>query len=211
MWLAQYPRNRALYREKVGLVLHERVNNMRVWRVAVFLNGLVCKDPKLATADDFFFAGLNIPGNTMNPLGSAVTPVFTPQLPGLNTLGTGLARLDLAPGGGLVPPHYHPRATEILVVLQGQILVGFVSSDNRLFIKLLRVGDVFVFPKALIHFQFNSGRAPATAIVSFNSQNPGVVLLANALFGTAPKIPDFILAKAFQIDKKVVDYLQTKF
>ncbi|ONK65762.1 uncharacterized protein A4U43_C06F680 [Asparagus officinalis] len=39
----------------------------------VFVNGLVCKDPKLALADDFFFSGLNMPGNTSNRLGSKVT------------------------------------------------------------------------------------------------------------------------------------------
>ncbi|KAF9605159.1 hypothetical protein IFM89_014150 [Coptis chinensis] len=39
------------------------------------VNGLVCKDPKLAQANDFFFSGLHLPGNTSNLLGSKVTPV----------------------------------------------------------------------------------------------------------------------------------------
>ncbi|ONK65761.1 uncharacterized protein A4U43_C06F670 [Asparagus officinalis] len=87
----------------------------------VFVNGLVCKDPKLAVADDFFFSGLNMPGNTSNRLGSKVTLVSAANLPGLNTLGISLARLDFAPYG-LNPPHTHPRATEILTVLEGTFL-----------------------------------------------------------------------------------------
>ncbi|KAJ6805559.1 putative germin-like protein 2-1 [Iris pallida] len=46
----------------------------------VFVNGLVCEDPKLAKREDFFFAGLDEPGNMSNPLGSMVTPVAAGQL-----------------------------------------------------------------------------------------------------------------------------------
>ncbi|KAL3534165.1 hypothetical protein ACH5RR_002626, partial [Cinchona calisaya] len=81
------------------------------------VNGLECKDPKQVTADDFFFSGLQKPGNTSNPFGSKVTPVFATQLPGLNTLGISIVRIDYAPWG-INPPHTHPRATEILTVLE---------------------------------------------------------------------------------------------
>ncbi|CAI9758372.1 unnamed protein product [Fraxinus pennsylvanica] len=77
----------------------------------VFVNGKICKDPNMVSANDFFFPGLNMPGNTSNPLGSKVTPVNVNQLPGLNTLGISLARIDFAPYG-LNPPHTHPRGTE---------------------------------------------------------------------------------------------------
>ncbi|XP_020209941.1 germin-like protein subfamily 1 member 20, partial [Cajanus cajan] len=63
----------------------------------VFVNGKFCKDPKLVKAEDFF---KHVdPANTNNPLGSQVTPVFVDQLPGLNTLGIALARIDFAPKG----------------------------------------------------------------------------------------------------------------
>ncbi|RQO99007.1 hypothetical protein POPTR_013G051901v4 [Populus trichocarpa] len=84
----------------------------------VFVNGKFCKDPKLATENDFFFPGLNIARNTSNPVGSVVTPANVAQIPGLNTLGISLVRIDYAPYGGLNPPHTHPRATEILTVLE---------------------------------------------------------------------------------------------
>uniref|UniRef100_A0A6V7QYG1 Germin-like protein n=1 Tax=Ananas comosus var. bracteatus TaxID=296719 RepID=A0A6V7QYG1_ANACO len=116
----------------------------------IFVNGFVCKDPNVATPEDFFLPGLDKPGNTMNKVGSSVTLVSAAQLPGLNTLGISLARIDFGPNG-LNPPHTHPRATEILTVVEGTLCVGFVTSnpDNKLFAKVLNKGDVFVFPKDL--------------------------------------------------------------
>ncbi|KAM7528760.1 hypothetical protein LguiB_032170 [Lonicera macranthoides] len=178
-------------------------------KTAVFVNGKFCKNPKLATADDFFFSGLRNAGNTSNPVGSAVTQANVAQIPGLNTLGISLVRIDYAPNG-LNPPHTHPRATEALIVLEGTLYVGFVSSnpENRLFTKVLNKGDVFVFPEGLIHFQFNVGKTNAVAIAGLSSQNPGVITIANAVFGSNPPISPDVLTKAFQVDKKVIDYLQ---
>ncbi|KAG5625797.1 hypothetical protein H5410_011015 [Solanum commersonii] len=153
----------------------------------VFVNGKVCKDPKVVTADDFFKSGLNVPGNTSNQLGSVVTAVNVNNLPGLNTLGISLARIDFAPHG-LNPPHTHPRGTEVLTVLEGTLYVGFVLSTR-----------------------FNVGKTKAVAFAGLSSQNPGVITIANAVFGSDPPINDDVLAKAFQVDKKVVDYLQSQF
>lgn len=176
------------------------------------VNGLACKDPKDVGANDFFFSGLHVPGNTTNPLGSRVTPVFVAQLPGLNTLGIAMARIDYKPWG-INPPHTHPRATEILTVLEGTLEVGFVTSnpENRLISKVLQKGDVFVFPVGLVHFQRNVGYGNAVAIAALSSQNPGVITIANAVFGSTPQISDDVLARAFQIDKTTVDNIQAKF
>ncbi|PQQ01149.1 germin-like protein subfamily 1 member 13 [Prunus yedoensis var. nudiflora] len=182
-------------------------------RDGVFVNGKFCKDPKLVNAKDFFFSGLQNPRNTKNPVGSNVTAVNVDNLAGLNTLGISLARIDFAPNG-LNPPHTHPRATEILVVLEGTLYVGFVTSNgdgNRLFSKVLYKGDVFVFPIGLIHFQLNVGHVNAVAFAGLSSQNPGVITIANAVFGSKPPINPDVLTKAFQVDNKVVDYLQKQF
>ncbi|XP_059664600.1 germin-like protein subfamily 1 member 13 [Cornus florida] len=185
------------------------INDMKS---AVFVNGKFCKDPKLAKAEDFFFKGLNIPGNTNNKVGSNVTTVNVDTLPGLNTLGVSLVRIDYAPKG-LNPPHTHPRATEVLAVLEGTLYVGFVTSNpnNTLFTKVLYPGDVFVFPIGLIHFQFNVGKTNAVAFAGLSSQNPGVITIANAVFGSKPPISPDVLTKAFQLDKKVIEYLQAQF
>ncbi|XP_077242841.1 putative germin-like protein 2-1 [Tasmannia lanceolata] len=181
----------------------------------VLVNGKVCKDPKLVKANDFFKKGLNKAGNTDNRVGSNVTQVNVAQIPGLNTLGISMARIDFAPYG-LNPPHTHPRATEMIVVQEGTLYVGFVTSNlangqNRLISKVLNKGDVFVFPIGLIHFQFNVGKTNAVAIAALSSQNPGVITIANAVFGSNPSISDDVLAKAFQVDKSLVDHLQALF
>lgn len=134
------------------------------------------------------------------------------QLPGLNTLGISMVRIDYAPWG-INPPHTHPRATEILTVIDGSLQVGFVTSnpENALITKTLQKGDVFVFPVGLVHFQRNVGTGNAVAIAALSSQNPGVITIANAVFGSKPDLSGDILAKAFQVDKSVVDQLQTKF
>ncbi|KAK7373387.1 hypothetical protein VNO80_06793 [Phaseolus coccineus] len=178
---------------------------------AVFVNGKLCKDPKVVKAEDFFRHVE--PGNTSNPLGAQVTQVFVDQLPGLNTLGISLARIDFAPKG-LNPPHTHPRGTEILIVVEGTLYVGFGTSNqdgNRLFTKVLNKGDVFVFPIGLIHFQLNVGYGNAVAIAALSSQNPGTITIANALFKANPSISSEVLTKAFQVDKTIIDYLQKQF
>ncbi|XP_028786295.1 germin-like protein subfamily 1 member 16 [Neltuma alba] len=174
----------------------------------VFVNGKFCKDPKLVSANDFFYGGLK-QGDTSGPLGSAVSPVAVNEIPGLNTLGISLARIDFAPKG-LNPPHTHPRGTEILVVLEGTLLVGFVTSnpENRLFTKVLHKGDVFVFPIGLIHFQLNVGYENAVAIAGLSSQNAGVITIANAVFKSDPPISAEVLTKAFQVDKNIIAAIQ---
>jgi quercetin dioxygenase-like cupin family protein len=163
-------------------------------------------------AEDFFFSGLQNLGNTDNPVGSNVTTVNVEKIPGLNTLGISLARIDFAPYGEN-PPHTHPRGTEILVVIEGTLLVGFVTSnpENHLFTKVLNKGDVFVFPIGLIHFQFNVRHTNAIAISGLSSQNAGVITIADAIFESDPPINPDVLSKAFQLDKNIVEYLQKKF
>lgn len=174
------------------------------------MNGKFCKDPNHVNADDFFFSGLDVVGEP-NKQGSNVTQVNVGNLKGLNTLGISLARLDFAPYG-LNPPHTHPRATEILVVIEGSLHVGFVTSNpNKLFTKVLNKGDVFVFPIGLIHFQLNVGHGPALAFAGLSSQNAGVITIADAVFNSDPMISLDVLTKAFQVDKNVIQYLQKQF
>ncbi|KAK0601391.1 hypothetical protein LWI29_023806 [Acer saccharum] len=93
-------------------------------KTAIFVNGRFCKDPSLATGDDFTFSGLNIPADTNNLLGENVTLLTVDYFPGLNTLGITIARADFAPGG-VIPPHIHPRGTELAVSPKGHYLCWF--------------------------------------------------------------------------------------
>ena len=178
----------------------------------VRVNGLACKAAKEVVVEDFYFSGLHVAGNTTNKQGSAVTAVNVAQIGGLNTMGISVVRIDYAPNG-LNPPHSHPRSTEILAVLEGCLHVGVVTSDpeNRHFTKVLAKGDVFVFPKGLVHYQFNNGNTHAVAIAALSSQNPGVITVANVVFGSEPAISDDVITKAFQVEKNTVDWIQAQF
>lgn len=172
------------------------------------VNGYPCKSN--VTADDFFFEGLAKAGATNNSAGSGVTGANVQKIPGLNTLGVSLARIDYAPGG-LNPPHTHPRATEIVFVLEGKLDVGFITTANVLISKTIKKGDVFVFPKALVHFQKNNGKSKAAVIAAFNSQLPGTQSIAATLFAATPAVPTDVLAKAFRIGTKDIENIKTKF
>nr|GMC91756.1 putative germin-like protein 2-1 [Ipomoea batatas] len=187
-------------------------------QAAVFVNGKACKDPNLVDANDFYMpAGFNTPagGVSQSNLGLIVKLLNVDRFPGLNTMGLSIARTDFE-RNGLIPPHTHPRATEVVFVLRGTLEVGFVSSNplngqkNKLYTKTLKPGDVFIFPKGLVHYLYNVGRTNATVFSSFSSQKPGFVILANSAFGSAPPISDDVLTKAFRLDKQVIDYLQSQ-
>jgi len=169
-----------------------------------FLNGFPCINPSTVNASQFKTPALGVPGNTSaNPFGFNVTLTTVKNLPGLNTQGLALARTDFAKGG-LVPPHIHPRASEIAFVVKGVVLVGFVDTSNKLFTQNLKAGDVFVFPKAQLHFLLNLGDSTAITISGLNSQSPGAQIVPLAAFGSNPEIPLAVLEKAFQISSEEV-------
>ena len=172
-------------------------------RAALRLNGFPCKRPENVTANDFFSDVLAAPGNTGNPVGSVVTAANVENLPGLNTMGVSMSRIDYAPWG-VNPLHTHPRATELLFAVEGCPNVGFVTTAGKLFARTVCKGELFVFPRALVHFQQNNGDAPAVAISAFNGQLPGTQSLAMAMFGSSPPMPTDVLVKALQVDGGMV-------
>ncbi|KAK9948078.1 hypothetical protein M0R45_003666 [Rubus argutus] len=159
--------------------------------------GYSCKQPARVTVDDFVFSGLGVAGNTTNIIKAAVTPAFAAQFPGVNGLGISLARLDLAPGG-VIPFHTHPGASEVLVLVQGTLVAGFISSDNTVYLKTLKKGDVMIFPQGLLHFQVNAGGSSALAFVSFSSPSPGLQILDFALFKN--NLPTSLIAATTFLD-----------
>ena len=53
----------------------------------------------MTVAEDFFFSGLDNPGNTSNAVASNVTTVNVEKIKGLNTLGISMVRIDYEPYG----------------------------------------------------------------------------------------------------------------
>ncbi|PKI55526.1 hypothetical protein CRG98_024138 [Punica granatum] len=173
----------------------------------VRVNGFPCKATFNAT--DFSSNILAKPGATNNSMGSRVTGANVMKIPGLNTLSISLSRIDYAPGG-LNPPHTHPRATEVVFVLEGELDVGFITTADVLISKSIQKGEIFVFPRGLVHFQKNNGKEPAAVVAAFNSQLPGTQSIAATLFAASPPVPDNVLTKAFQVGTKEVNKIKTR-
>ncbi|PHU14045.1 hypothetical protein BC332_15250 [Capsicum chinense] len=185
-------------------------------QTSVFVNGKTCKNPNLATANDFYFSGLNVSGDVYPKFGIAVTVVGVKEMPGLNTLGISTSRADIEPQS-LFPFHTHPRGTELVTVLKGTLLVGIFVSDpanifkRRLLSKILYPGDVFVFPRGLIHFLYNVGNKKASLFGTYNSQNPGLITIPSSIISSTPRVMDTILAEGFQLNKTQIAELRRKF
>lgn len=108
--------------------------------------------------------------------------------------------------GGINAAHYHPRSAELLLVIQGWLEVGFVDSNNKLISQVLQTGDLFVFPKALVHFQVNRDpRYPAVGLSAFGSTNDGAVVLPRTLFTSG--INKDVLAETFKTDADTINEL----
>lgn len=145
-------------------------------------SGYPCKPEQLVTASDFSNSGLARPGPTIQPFNTGLASASVAQYPALNGLGISATRFDIYPGG-VVPLLTHPRATELLFVLEGSMVAGLISAArNAVYIKTLRKGDLFVFPKGLLHFQYNPGNTTTTGFSAYSSSDPGLQIVDWALF-----------------------------
>ncbi|XP_028773075.1 germin-like protein 9-3 [Neltuma alba] len=114
------------------------------------------------------------------------------------------------PAGSINPPHTHPRSAELLLVAQGTLQVGFVDTNNKLFTSTLQTGDMFIFPKGLVHFQHNAyDNQTALALSVFGSANAGTVSIPSTLFNST--IDDSVLALAFKTDVATIQTLKKGF
>lgn len=88
---------------------------------------------------------------------------------------------------GINLPHTHPRATEINFSVDGDFQVGFFQEGDSAFVmNNLHRNQAAIFPKGAIHFEQNLNCVPATFIAAFNSEDPGVLTIGNAFFGSIP-------------------------
>ncbi|KAK0603933.1 hypothetical protein LWI29_010277 [Acer saccharum] len=156
----------------------------------------------------FTFTGMRSLIGAQPPENFKISKACITEFPALTGQGVSLAFLQF-PTGSLNPPHTHPRSAELLFLIEGSLEVGFTDTMNKLYKQTLQAGDIFMFPKGLVHFQYNpDGKKPATAVSSFGSPNPGTVSLALNLFTT---IDDDILAKALKTDVVTTKFLRANF
>ncbi|CAO2842011.1 unnamed protein product [Amaranthus hypochondriacus] len=136
-----------------------------------------------------------------------VVPALDVTFPALNGLGLSIFRLDLGVSG-VVPIHSH-RVSELILVIEGTIIAGFIGSDNTPYYKTLTKGDIMIFPQTLLHFQINIGDVPATAYVSLNSASPGFQTTTFAL--AANDLPTKVIQQISLLDTEQIKKLKSIF
>ncbi|PKA63016.1 Germin-like protein 9-3 [Apostasia shenzhenica] len=154
----------------------------------------------------FTFRGLNNSLSDSPKVGAFnVTKASQIEFPALIGQSVSYAVLQFGPFS-VNTPHIHPRSAELLLVLQGTLYVGFIDTSNKLFSKLLLAGDLFVFPKGLVHYQYNHDpKYSAIAISAFGSADAGIVSLPKTIFRSG--IDRLVLAQSFKVDAGVIDQL----
>ncbi|KAF5187183.1 germin-like protein 9-3 [Thalictrum thalictroides] len=129
------------------------------------------------TVDGKFFSYTGLRGlpGAPPPATFTITKATHADFPGLNGQAVSYAFLQF-PANSINPLHTHPCAAELLYVLQGCLEVGLIDTKNNLYTQALQKGDMFVFPKGLVHYQLNPHmKYPAAAISAFGSANAGTL------------------------------------
>ena len=73
-------------------------------------------------------------------------------------------------------PHTHPRATEILYLVTGEMEAGFIEENGARFVdNVLTKGQGTLFPQGSIHYQINTGCDPVLFVAALNSEDPGTI------------------------------------
>ncbi|XP_072980322.1 germin-like protein 9-3 [Typha angustifolia] len=153
----------------------------------------------------FTFTGMRTVINSGPPSAFKVLKASMAEFPALNGQSISYAVL-MYPSDSVNPPHTHPRAAELLFLVDGTLEVGFVDTANKLYTQTLQPGDMFVFPKGLVHYQFCSSQSPAIAISAFGSASAGTVSVPGSVFTTG--IDDTILAKSFKTDVATIQKIK---
>lgn len=173
------------------------------------LSDLVVPSNATNIDENFFtFTGLRgIFENGNSPINSnTTTRASVKEFPALNGQSVSLSML-LLPGGGISAPHTRPHATGLFLLLKGCLEVGFVDTTNKLYTQTLNAGDMFIFPKGLVHYQYNvDPKNPALGVAAFGSATADVVSLPTTLFGAG--IDDGILAQSFKTDVATIEKIK---
>eukprot|EP00898_Chlorokybus_atmophyticus_P000266 jgi/Chlat1/123/Chrsp1S03224 len=135
-------------------------------------------DPEASVAATF--NGLPAPAGT----GGMVQRLNAATFPALTGQGQSYSLLTFKPCSQN-PPHTHPRGSELLYIIEGQVTIMLIDTSLRLRTSTLKAGDVALNPRGLLHFETNfDTEKGALVLAAFNSQNPGTLPAATSLFRT---------------------------
>ncbi|KAM7496936.1 hypothetical protein LguiA_021350 [Lonicera macranthoides] len=165
--------------------------------------------PNTTLVDGNFFTFTGLREVISNPPTSPVykgTQASMAEFPALMGQGVSLAVLQF-PAGFINPPHTRPRSAGLLFLLEGSLEVGLIDTTNKLYTQTLQAGDMFLFPKGLVHYQYNpSTDTPALAVATFGCANGGSVSVPAAVFGGG--VDDGVLADSFKTDVATIQKIK---
>jgi len=125
---------------------------------------------------------------TVRAAGGNLTLANIANFPALFANGVAMAIGQMEPCG-MNTPHTHPRATEFLYLVNGQMEVGFIEENGARFVtNTMTQGQGTVFPKGSIHYQINVGCEPLTFVAALNDEDPGASQAAQRFFGLPPDV-----------------------
>jgi len=138
-------------------------------------------------SQDFVF-DLNTATAEVGNGGGSIRRAFVTQFPALAGQGLGYSLFVLHPCGVNLP-HVHPRATELLFMINGTgpMRTTFVEENvatgpSRDVQNDIYPGQVTFFPQGLIHLEQNLGCDDVTFLSALNSEDPGVNTVTLRLF-----------------------------
>ncbi|KAJ7277928.1 RmlC-like cupin domain-containing protein [Mycena rebaudengoi] len=96
---------------------------------------------------------------------------------------------------GLNIPHLHPRANEMLTVLEGVLDAGFVQEDGFDTVIETQLGQyqATVFPMGSMHYQQNPTCSPAMFLAALSDEDPGRSDIATSFWMLPSDIVDAAL------------------
>ena len=130
------------------------------------------------------------------------------QLPALagQGLSSALFRIEAC---GIILPHVHPRATEIVFVISGQNLrVAFTEENGgRVIVNDISEGMAAFFPQGLIHYQQNLSCKPIHLISSLNHEDPGILTITTQFFRLPEEAIEGSLGEGSDVVQQLIDGL----
>lgn len=152
-------------------------------------------DDYASDATSFVIRDIFTNGDIIHGTGGVRAAVTTDKFPAITAQGITYVRVRVVPCGCTLA-HTHPRASEIMTLISGGPLqVGFVDTKGIAHVEVLYPGDVTLFPRGLLHFELNVGDETADYLSALNSQDPGTLTAASALF----KVPKRALASSLNL------------
>lgn len=153
----------------------------------------------------FVFRDIFTNGEIVKDTGGIRAGLSADRFPALTGEGLTVVRFRLMPCGCQLA-HSHPRATEVLsLIAGGPLQVGFIDTQGNAHVNLLHPGDVTLFPRGLLHFELNVGEKEAEYISALNSQNPGTLTAAAALF----RVPERALASSLDLPSTLLQKINS--